>query len=356
MLVADPARRRIGSRVGGMWCAIRKGRLHLSQVLRSWDPGCETLGPRRRYGAVGHNPPLRERLVSAYCPEYPRSLCDLPDAPCVFRVLGCLPNLDRALSVVGTRRADDEALDFAYDLARHAALEGVVVVSGGAIGVDRAAHEGAIDAGGQTVAVLPTGLDPPYPSANRALFERVARSGCLLTEVEDGASAQKGRFLTRNRLVAALGEATLVVQAPARSGALSTARIARRLGRPVFSVPACPWDPKGSGNLQLIRSGATICVRPADVLSIRASPGGDDVVSRARQQKNPPDFSDLSKAEQTVLRNLAGRARHPDELCQRTGIPAFQVQHSIVQLLVRGLIEERPGGRFQSCRRGRKPY
>jgi DNA processing protein len=305
---------------------------------------------------VAHISSSAVRLVSAYCPDYPPELCDLADAPCVFRVKGDLPSFARAVSIVGTRRADDEALDFAYDLARHAALRGVVVVSGGAMGVDRAAHEGALDGGGRSVAVLPTGLDPPYPASHGSLFERIAGSGCLVTEVADGTSAQKGRFLTRNRLVAALGASTVVVQAPARSGALSTARIAKRLGRRVFAVPASPWDPRGSGALGLLRAGARICAEPADVLSDFASPGGDSAASRPGKQREPSDFSDLSQLEQSILRHLGGRARHADELCQRTGIPAFQVQQSILQLLVRGLIEERPGGRYQSCRAGRKPY
>ena len=274
----------------------------------------------------------------------------------MFRTVGQLPGLERAIAIVGTRRADQEALDFAYDLGRHAALQGVVVVSGGAIGIDRAAHEGAIDGGGQTIVVLPTGLDAPYPRANHDLFERVTDAGCLLTEAEDGVAAQRGRFLTRNRLIAALGQSTVVVQAPARSGALSTASVARKLGRPVFAVPASPWDPRGSGNLRLLRSGAKVCVRPADVLSESAPPGDGKEPPQPEKPKETSNSSDLSQPEQTILQSLGGRARHPDELCQRTGIPAFQVQQSIVRLLVRGLIEEKPGGRFQSCRAGRKPY
>jgi DNA processing protein len=274
----------------------------------------------------------------------------------LFRIVGELPDLTRAVSIVGTRRADEEALDFAHDLGRHAALQGLVVVSGGAVGVDRAAHEGAIEGGGRTVIVLPTGLDAPYPASNRDLFARAIETGCLLTEVEDGAAAQPGRFLTRNRLVAALGQSTIVVQAPARSGALSTARIARELGRPVFSVPASPWDPRGSGNLRLLRGGAKVCARPADVLSESALPGGPAEPRHRRDDEEANDFSNLTQPEHTILRNLSGRARHPDELCQRTGIPAFQVQQSILQLLVRGLIEEKPGGRYQSCRASRKPY
>lgn len=309
-----------------------------------------------RYPSVLRDVSSLERLVSALCPGYPLGLADLSDGPGVIRVAGELPDLQRTISIVGTRQADEEALEFAYDLGRHAALGGFVVVSGGAVGIDRAAHEGAIDAGGRTVVVLPTGLDAPYPAANHDLFASVLDSGCLLTEVEDGAVPRSGRFLTRNRLIAALGQKTVVVQAPGRSGALSTATEAARLGRPVFAVPAAPWDLRGSGNLMLLRRGARICVRPADVLSEALPPGGGEGRQRSSHQEKASDFNNLTQSEQTILESLGGRARHPDDLCQRTGIPAFQVQQSIVRLLVRGLIEERPGGRVRRCRDGRKPY
>lgn len=298
----------------------------------------------------------RARLVCSSCDAYPLGLRDLSDAPRAFRVVGELPDLARSVAIVGTRRADDEALDFAYGLARRAVLDGFVVVSGGAIGVDRAAHEGAIDGGGRTVVVLPTGLDAPYPQANQALFVRAVEAGCLLTEVEDGAAARPGRFLKRNRLIAALGGSTVVVQAPARSGALSTARVAERLGRLLFAVPASPWDPRGSGNLTLLRKGARICAGPGDVLSETALRGGGLLAPSSKNNEKLKNLSSLTPAEQTILLALAGRARHAEDLCQRTGIPAFEVQQSILRLLVRGLVEEKPGGRYQSCRRGRKPY
>ncbi len=300
--------------------------------------------------------PGRARRLSSACADYPAGLRRLADPPAELRLVGELPDLQHAISIVGTRRADDEALDFAYSLAREAVLHGLPVVSGGAIGIDRAAHEGAIDGGGQTVVVLPTGLDAPYPRANHDLFDRVREAGCLLTEVEDGAVAQPGRFLTRNRLIAALGRSTIVVQAPFRSGALSTARFAKRLGRRVFAVPASPWDPRGSGNLSLLLKGARICARPADVLSETALKGSERPPESPKKTKKTHDLSTLTQPEQTILQSLGGRARHPEDLCQRTGIPAFEVQQSILQLLVRGLIEEKPGGRYQRCRSGSQPY
>jgi DNA processing protein len=319
--------------------------------------GGATRGIRGRYRRVMLGDlSRRARLVTVACPDYPAGLCDLSDAPDEFRIVGELPDLQRAVAIVGTRRADDEALDFAYTLAREAVLNGFVVVSGGAIGVDRAAHEGAIDGGGRTVVVLPTGLDTPYPRANYDLFARVPDAGCLLTEADDCTDARPGRFLKRNRLIAALGGSTVVVQAPARSGALSTARFAKRLGRPVFAVPASPWDPRGSGNLRLLSGGARICTGAGDVLSETALRGGGSEVDSPSENENTQDFSNLTQTEQTILQSLRGRARHAEDLCQRTGIPAFDVQRSILRLLILGLLEEKPGGRYQTCRTSRKPY
>lgn len=300
--------------------------------------------------------PMRARVVTALSADYPSGLRDLSDAPESFRIVGELPDLRRAITIVGTRRADEEALDFTYELARDAALRGRVVVSGGAVGIDRAAHEGAMDGGGRTVVVLPTGLDAPYPPANRDLFARVIGAGCLLTEMPDGTRAQAGRFLTRNRLVAALGRSTVVVQAPARSGALATARAAKRLGRGVFVVPASPWDPRGSGNLRLLAGGARICANVGDVLSESAPGIGGGAANRSAENERSQEHDNLSASEQKILESLRGRPRHPEDLCQRVGIPAFEVQRSILQLLVRGLIEEKPGGRYQCCRVRSKPY
>ncbi|MDH3199927.1 MAG: DNA-processing protein DprA [Myxococcales bacterium] len=298
----------------------------------------------------------RARVVASSGADYPSGLRHLSDAPEHFRIVGDLPDLSRSVSIVGTRLADDEALDFTYGFARKLAFEGVVVVSGGAVGIDRAAHEGALDGGGRTIVVLPIGFDKPYPAANHNLFERVIEAGCLLTEVPDGAEMQKGRFLTRNRLVAALGQSTIVIQAPARSGALSTARHANALGRHVFTTPASPWDPRGSGNLVLLRKGARICMVPGDVLSGSAVGAGVFEAPGSKKGRDNPNYSNLSTSEQQILDALRGRARHAEDLCHRTGIPAFEVQRSILSLLVRGLVEEKPGGRFQSCRRSTKPY
>ena len=286
--------------------------------------------------------------------SYPRQLSDLSKPPASIRVVGELPCLRRAVAIVGTRRADDEALDFAYGLARSLALQGCPIVSGGAVGVDRAAHEGALDAAGSTIVVLPSGLRPPYPSANGPLFDRASREACLLTEVDDGVEPRAGRFLARNRLIAALGRATVVVQAPTRSGALSTAGHARSLGRPVLATPAAPWDPRGAGGLGLILQGARVCIGPNDVLSELALGPIVNAVQRGSSVQKSHDLNGLSAEEARVFQALGQRSRHPDDLCAHTGIPVSDVQRTILRLMVMGLIEERPGGRYRICREERR--
>ncbi len=159
------------------------------------------------------------------------------------------------IAIVGTRAADPRALEFARALAREAVLRGYVVVSGGAFGIDHAAHEGALEAGGETWAVLPASVRKAYPSAHAALFGRIADRGLLLSEYDDG-QPFPGRFLERNRLIAALAEHVVVMQAPQRSGALSTANWAKRCGRSLWALTASPWDRRSEGNLHLIRQGA----------------------------------------------------------------------------------------------------
>ncbi|MFW6023278.1 MAG: DNA-processing protein DprA, partial [Myxococcota bacterium] len=212
-------------------------------------------------------------------PRWPRELGDLRDPPPVLHVAGDPPPWPRAVAIVGTRRADDDALEFTHRLAGELARAGCTVLSGGARGIDAAAHEGALEQGGCTVAVLATGLQRAYPPQNAGLLAEVARRGALVSETAD-CEPHRGRFLGRNRLIAALARVVVVVQAPYKSGALSTAAHARRLGRPLLAVPASPWDIRGEGSLALLAQGAGICTRAPDVLSVAAfgtgaRPGGE---------------------------------------------------------------------------------
>lgn len=283
--------------------------------------------------------------------NYPTCLRSLSDHGPI-RVSGALPPLEKAIAIVGTRRADPEALDFAEEIAGDLARAGCVIVSGGALGVDAAAHRGALRVGGVTVAVLASGLAKPYPKQHGSLFEKIVSSGALLTEAPDDAVVRGFRFLHRNRLIAALSVATLVIQAPERSGTLSTAAAAKRLARPVFVVPTAPWDSRGKGGLTLLLEGARICTSAADVLSVFA-PGTCDMQLRtALSLEKPKDLNSLHALgglpteARTLLPKLGGRGRTLDEISIATGWPAHRVLSVLTSLEVAGWIERRSGGRY----------
>ncbi|MFW6051664.1 MAG: DNA-processing protein DprA [Myxococcota bacterium] len=273
-------------------------------------------------------------------PRWPEGLDRLAEPPATLHVVGRPPPWPRAVAVVGTRRADDDALDFARELGARLAGAGCTVVSGGARGVDAAAHEGALEAGGPTVAVLASGIRWPYPPEHGPLFRRIAAHGALVAELEDCAPL-RGRFLARNRLIAGLAQAVVVVQAPHRSGALSTAAHARRLERPVLAVPAAPWDVRGQGNLALLASGAAICTRSRDVLSVAAfGAGGCPAGDPAPESENMSSMPDLAPDALAVWRELGSREKHLDQLVRATRLPVARVQRALVELVLEGLALE----------------
>lgn len=267
--------------------------------------------------------------------------------PASLRVEGALPSFERAVAVVGTRYADDDALDFTHAVARELARSGVVVVSGGARGIDAAAHQGALDGGGRTVVVGAGGLDHPYPPEHAPLFARVVEAGgALLTEANDGDEPLARCFLHRNRLVAALAQAVLVVQAPARSGALGTAAWAKRLGRPLFVVPGAPWDPRAAGCVALLRRGATVCTCAQDLLSLAALGGGTIAAAPRVQGEKRPTFNDMDSESLAVLVQLGRRGRHVDEVARGAKLPISRAQSVLLRLQLKGVVEDRGGGRF----------
>ncbi len=278
------------------------------------------------------------------------------DRPPAVRVAGRLPSFEQAVAVVGTRAADPEALDFAETLGAELARAGCAVISGGALGVDAAAHRGALESGGQTVAVLGTGLDVAYPPKHAPLFGRIAAEGALLTEAPDGAPPHPGRFLRRNAFIAALARVIVVIQAPRRSGALSTAAHGRALGRPVLVVPAAPWELRGEGCLELLRRGAGVCTGAGDVLSVPALGLGEIAKSVDSEPEKPNGIAGLDDDGAAVLAALGARARHVDELAAQVGLSAERVQRAVLLLLLQGLAEERDGGRYVAARRRRRTH
>ena len=286
---------------------------------------------------------------------YPRSLLDLPDPPPLLYAVGHTALLDapRRLAMVGTRNPTAQGERDAYAFARAFSALGVTIVSGFALGIDAAAHRGALAADGphpgSTIAVLGTGCDRVYPARHRDLAHAVAAHGLLLSEFPLGTPPAKGNFPRRNRLISGLSRGVLVVEAATHSGSLITARLAAEQGREVFALPGSIHNPLAHGCHRLIRDGAKLVETAQDVLeefgwqapppaagpAAPASPAGDD--------GQAPDCD--------VLRALGYDIRSFDELAARTGWSADRLGARLLDLELQGHVARLPGGRFQRIAR-----
>jgi DNA processing protein len=283
--------------------------------------------------------------------DLPTRLLDLEEPPGEIFVHGELPR-GPAVAIVGTRHPTENARRFAYDLGWHLARAGVSVLSGGAIGIDLAAHEGAFDGAGRTVVIAPAGLRNPYPKEHAAFFERVVeRGGCYVSLVSEGESADRAGFFPRNRSLVALAHATVLVEAPLRSGARNAAGAARELGRPLFVVPAVPWNSKGRGCIEELKSGARVLQSVNDIyeelelqhLHPVSLPKRRRVGRKALQLSL--DLGDGS--ENAVLAAVAQGAGHTDEISDRTGLAASRVQALVLTLRLKGALVPGPEGRLR---------
>jgi DNA processing protein len=299
----------------------------------------------------------------------PPRLADLPEPPSALYVRGELPR-GPCVAVVGTRRPSRAALCFAKDLAADLVRAGVSVLSGGARGIDTAAHRGALAAGGTTLVMAPAGFAAPYPPENAALFRRVlAAGGAYAALVPDDQPATQAAFFHRNACLVALAHAVVVVQAGYRSGARNAAAQARHLGRSVFAVPFSPWFGRGRGCLEELRAGAALCLSAADVLSELERLGCQLVPtprkkSQRRHEKalNAPraaaplgseasttwggmvrDSSELN-AERRVLGALESGVCHADGIATQAGLPVSAVQQVLLTLRLRGVLVCDPTG------------
>jgi len=272
---------------------------------------------------------------------WPRALDLLSDPPAFLRVRGALPVAgDRAVSIVGSREAGAEGVQLARRIGAGVARTGAWVVSGGATGIDAAAHAGAIEVGGRTVVVLGGGLDHLYPAENRGLFARALESGGgLVAELDDGRRAAAWSFPRRNRIVAALGEATVVVRAGTRSGALITARRAARIGQPVWVASEVPGD-EGEGLRCLADEGAGEFRTVAELTAaLRLEPA-------VQGERAVPDASGLVGPAAALWDALDTDPRGPDDVARRAGVRPGAVLAGLMELELLGLVERRPGRGF----------
>lgn len=286
---------------------------------------------------------LGVRVLALEDAEYPESLRAIYDPPPVLYLRGELPEtgaLPRSVGVVGTRDASPYALALAKRLAADLAAAGVTVVSGLALGVDSAAHAGALgSAEGRTVAVLGSGVDVVYPRQNQALARQIWQGrGAVVSEQPLGSSPRPGNFPGRNRIITGLSRAVVVVEAGEKSGALITAEFALEEGRTVFAVPGRAGDPRAKGALALLKQGAVMVQEAADVLN-------EFGWRPAASQAGP----ELSAAQRALLETVA-RLGTPllDDLLQATGQSASELLPQLTVLELEGLVQLEPGGRY-SC-------
>lgn len=276
-------------------------------------------------------------------PGYPPALLDLHDPPPVMFALGDLSLLaGRGVGIVGTRHASASGERTAHQMASRLVDAGVVVVSGMAFGIDAAAHRGALDAGGGTIAVLGGGVDLPYPPSHAALHERIARTGLVLSEAPVGSRPVRGAFPKRNRIIAALSETLVVIEAGERSGALITSRQALDLGRNVASVPGPIDSPRHVGSNRLLAEGAAFIGSIDDVFSIAgieraATRAGSPTVPEMRRHADDPTGA-------RILKSLRSGTTDVDDLARSAGTSAREFAHALAMLELQGTLHITDGG------------
>jgi DNA processing protein len=293
-------------------------------------------------------------LVTWDDPDYPRALLELGHAPPALYFSGRRELLNRpALAIVGSRNATPQGCDTARAFAQALADAGLTIVSGLALGVDAAAHEGALRGAGSTLAVVGTGMDRVYPARNRDLAHAIAKSGGMLSEFAPGTPPRESNFPRRNRLISGLARGVLVVEAALDSGSLITARLAGEQGREVFAIPGSIHSPLSRGCHKLIREGAKLVETAADVLvelglqAHIASTGAAD----HRVSGQPA----LSPDQEALLAAIGHSPADTDTLAARTGWPANRLSALLVTLELEGLVGALPGSKWQRRERTPRP-
>ena len=330
---------------------IPKGWEALWQTTAQWLANAAPQGPARAIVSLGD---LR----------YPQALLDTEDPPLLLYLMGPASLLehqpfpsDRCLAVVGSRNPTAQGAENARLFARALCGAGLTIVSGLALGVDAAAHEGALEAAtsagtmAATIAVVGTGLDRVYPRKNLDLAHRIAAHGLIVSEYPLGTPPLPGNFPKRNRIISGLSQGTLVVEAALASGSLITARLAAEQGREVFAIPGSIHAPQSRGCHALIRQGAKLVESAQDVLEELKIPA-TTVPGLPHEGVNAPGAAASDETEDPVLAALGYDPMGLDALIARTGMDASTLQVALLELELDGRIARLPGGLFQRVGRG----
>lgn len=282
-------------------------------------------------------------------PDYPPLLRQIEDAPPVLSVLGHHPLLrKKSVAIVGARNASLAGCNFARQLAEDLGKGGLMVVSGLARGVDRAAHEGALNSG--TLGVQGGGVDVVYPRENHDIYQQMCARGCVIAEPCLGTRPQARHFPRRNRIISGLARAIIVIEASPRSGSLITARLALEQGRDVFAVPGSPTDGRAKGTNGLIREGAYLLESAEDVFrelqSLKSPPLKEDRPDYlSRSSPEEIDERELSSARKVIVESLSASAVFVDEVIRACQMSPDVVQTVLLELELAGRLERHPGNK-----------
>lgn len=310
-------------------------------AIANWQKAVDLEGELKRISDFGC------RILIQTDENYPALLREIYDPPLVLYVKGELNAKDKgSVALVGSRQTTHYGLETARKLAYQLAYIGVTVVSGGARGIDTAAHQGAIAAKGRTVAVLGTGINLIAPPENAALFKRIAESGALVTQFPFNRPADKQSFPIRNRIVAGMTVGTVVVEADLQSGALITSNFAAEYGRQVFAVPGRIDSPRSKGCHDLIKKGAKLCESAEDILS--------EFEYLFPSSNRPPSAGEtgvlpaveLPENERKVLAALDGEEQGIDDIIRKSGLPSSAVSVALLGLEMKRLVRQLPGKWF----------
>ncbi len=326
----------------GRLAAILAASCRHNQLTPHWDSADRSVA-----WCVGE----RRAIVPYGDARYPPLLREIPTPPPLLFVDGDLEALAAAqFAIVGSRKATRGACDTATRIAAELAARGAVITSGLALGIDQAAHRGALGAGGRTVAVLGCGIDRVYPHRHRTLAAEIRGAGALVSEFPLGAPPMARHFPQRNRIIAGLCLGTLVVEAASRSGSISTAMHALEQGREVFAVPGSINNPLSAGCHSLLRQGARLTVASEDIIEELPQLASRVAVSAPAARPITDAADGLETGPKRLLDACAWEPNSVDELVQRSGLTVQEVSSMLLPLELAGLIESRANGTYVRIR------
>ncbi|SDZ91286.1 DNA protecting protein DprA [Desulfuromusa kysingii] len=284
---------------------------------------------------------LKVRLLSFWDSDYPPLLREIHDPPALLYLRGTLPD-NECFAIVGSRRATPGGLTLSRELATALAHHNICIVSGLARGVDSAAHKGALDANGSTIAVLGCGIDRVYPPENSHLFHRIEQANAIITEYPPETPPLPGHFPGRNRIISGLSRGVLIIEAAAKSGSLITGDFALEQGRELFAVPGSLQHRNSKGTNQLLKEGAQLVTEAADILQAL----WPDLPSQ-KQQRVYEDFSlQLEEVARNVYQKLGHEPKHSDEIARECGLTPMELSAILLDLELRGGIKTLPGNNY----------